>query len=172
MNTSRKFLLLIGFLFLVLAILSVSALAKKPVKPPKPDPDPDPPPPITHEIVYDEGYNFGHVDLMLIDDGGTNKTVLWEGAKQVGFSQPKWSPDGNQIVFACSDEEINGVCTINVDGSDSQQIAVLNRSSMFAYPTYAGHFLTDEGLKLMVLYSNAGDNELGLNLAEIIDSGE
>jgi hypothetical protein len=147
-NTSRKFLLLIGFLFLVLALLSVSALAKKPIKPP-PEPTPDP----THEVVYDERYNFGHVDLMLVDEGGTNKKVLLEGAKQVGFSQPKFSPDGSQIVFVCQYDDICGLCTIDVDGTgDPRPIAALN-NPLFPHPTYVREPING---KRMVLYSDDG----------------
>jgi hypothetical protein len=47
---------------------------------------------------------------------GSDQTMLTTAGR--GHRSPAWSPDGSKIVFVNSDNDLNGLCTVNANGSD------------------------------------------------------
>ncbi len=107
------------------ALLGLGPLAA----PGKPKPPPPPPPPPDPAIVYMAEYNYGHYDLMVMNEDGTNPTIVLAGASQVGQSQPSWAPDGCRIVFASNMNQTVGLYSINKDGSGLSWITALNSTN-------------------------------------------
>ena len=74
--------------------------------------------PFKPAIVHTVGFNFSRVDLYLLNQDGSESSVLLEGARSLGYRGPSWSPDGDAIAFQ---HNSSGLWTIDIDGSNMVQ---------------------------------------------------
>ncbi len=93
----------------------------------KPTPPPTPTTCTTCEIVYmkaDTAKNSGgRVDLMLVHQDGTSKTLLLSGGRGVKHEMPEWAPDGEWIAFYTFDSSGRRVQVIKYDGTGLTTVA-------------------------------------------------
>lgn len=66
------------------------------------------------------GYVGDGVDLFTINADGSDLRNLINIAGHV--TQPRWSPDGNQIVYVDSDSDNTDIYVMDADGSDNRQL--------------------------------------------------
>lgn len=55
--------------------------------------------------------------------GGAPRQVTREGAPPGGHGSPRWSPDGQRLVFSASDRRGSAIWTVRPDGSDARLLA-------------------------------------------------
>jgi len=99
-------------------------LAKKPAPPP-------PPPPADPAIAFNDDGR-----LVVMNEDGSNRTVLLDTGDHSHLGKPDWSPAGDRLVF-WSDVEGAGIYTIKVDGTELTKLVGTAATFAVANPAWS-----------------------------------